>query len=228
MQIQVTEGSAFQSAMVQLDPGDKFVSESGAMYRASSNVDVDVTTRQKGAGGLLGGMKRLLGGDSFFMSTYHTNDGQPGEVGLAPTHSGEVKVVQLDGSTNWLCAGGSYLGSSDSLELNTQFQGLKGFVTGESLFFMEVKGAGSLIVSAFGRIHEMEVTDGLIVDTGHVVAFEETLGYTLSKAGKSWIQSWLAGEGLVLNFTGQGRILVQSHNPSEFGRALGPLLPPRG
>lgn len=227
MQIQVTDGSAFQSALVQLGPGEDFVSESGAMYRASGNMDVDVTTRSKGKGGLLAGVKRLLGGESFFMSTYRTNDGQPGEVGLAPTHSGEVKVVELDGSTSWLCAGGSYLGSTSSLQLDTEFQGMKGFMTGESMFFIRVTGAGSMVVSAFGRIVELEVTDGLVVDTGHVVAFEETLSYTLSKAGKSWIQSWLAGEGIVLNFTGQGRILVQSHNPTEFGRTLGPMLPER-
>lgn len=227
MQIELTEQTTFQSALVHLDPGDQFISESGAMYRASANVDIDVTTRTKGSGGFLGGMKRLLGGDSFFMSTYRTTDNQSGEVGLAPTHSGELRLVELDGSSSWLCAGGSYLGSTPDLELDTQFQGLKGFVSGESLFFMRVSGTGSLLVTAFGRIHEMEITDGLVVDTGHVVAFEESLNYTISKAGRSWIQSWLAGEGFVLNFSGQGRILLQSHNPSEFGQMLGPLLPPR-
>ena len=65
------------------------------------------------------------------------------------------------------------------------------------------------------------------MDTGHLVAFESSLQYTISKAGGSWIQSWLAGEGLVMNFTGRGRIITQSHNPTEFGKSLGPLLPTR-
>ena len=67
----------------------------------------------------------------------------------------------------------------------------------------------------------------LTVDTGHLVAFESTLQYTVTKAGNSWLQSWLAGEGIVLEFTGQGRIITQSHNPKEFGAGLGRLLPPR-
>ena len=227
MNIEILGEGAFESALVHLEAGEQFVSEAGAMYRASANMDIDVTTRSRGKGGLLGGVKRLMGGESFFMSTYQTNDGQPGEVGLAPTHQGEVFVIDVEPSTTWLCTGGSYLGSSSGLTVNTQFQGLKGMFSGEKLFFVEVSGTGKLLVSAFGRIVESEVESELIVDTGHVVAFQSSLQYSLTKAGRSWIQSWLAGEGIVMNFQGHGLILTQSHNPNEFGSALGKLLPPR-
>lgn len=227
MNIEILSKGAFESALVHLDPGDQFVSEAGAMYRASANVDVDVTMRSRGSGGLLAGVKRLLAADSFFMSTYQTTDGQPGEVGLAPTHQGEVFVIDVEPSTPWICAGGSYLGSSSGLKIDAQFQGMKGFVTGESLFFLEVSGSGKLLVNAFGRILETAVDDAMTVDTGHLVAFEKSLQYSMTKAGGSWVQSWLAGEGIVMNFTGQGSILTQSHNPKEFGKRLGPLLPPR-
>ncbi len=227
MEIEILGEGAFESALVHLDAGERFVSESGALYRASANMDIDVTTRSGGSGGLLGGMKRLLARENFFFSTYSTTDGKPGEIGLAPTHQGEVFVIDVEPSTNWLCAGGSYLGSSASLKIETRFQGMKGFVTGESLSFVDVSGTGQLLVSAFGRLVESEVEDSLIIDTGHLVAFESSLQYTITKAGNSWLQSWLAGEGFVMNFTGQGRVLTQSHNPKEFGSALGRLLPPR-
>lgn len=227
MNIQILRNGAFGSALVEVAPGETFVSESGAMFRASDNIDFDVTTRSKGKGGILKGLKRMLGGDSFFLSTYKTNDGAVGEVGLAPTLQGEVRSIQVEPGVSWLCAGGSYLGSSSELELDTQFQGFKGMLSGERLFFMRVSGQGELLVNAFGRISEVEVTDRMIVDTGHVVAFEEGLDYKLTKAGSSWISSFAAGEGLVLEIFGQGKILVQSHNPKEFGTALGKLLPPR-
>ncbi len=227
MNIEILGSGAFESALVHLDPGERFVSESGAMYRASANVDIDVTTRSGGSGGLLAGMKRLLARESFFFSTYCTSDGQPGEVGLAPTHQGEVFLIDVDPQATWVCTGGSYLGSSADLNLETRFQGVKGFVTGESLSFLEVSGSGQLLVSAFGRLVETEIEDAMTVDTGHVVAFEKTLQYEITKAGSSWLQSWLAGEGFVMKFTGQGRILTQSHNPSGFGAAVGRLLPPR-
>ncbi|MBW3539536.1 MAG: TIGR00266 family protein [Planctomycetes bacterium] len=227
MDIQIRDRGAFSSALVRLLPGEQFVSEAGAMFRASSNIEVDVTARSRGKGGILGGLKRLLAAENFFFSTYACNDDQSGEVGLAPSLQGEVKIIECDGERSWICAGGSYLGSTADLQVDTKFQGLKGMFTGESMFFMNVSGTGQLLVNAFGRINELEVDGGLTVDTGHVVAFEDTLSYQLSKAGGSWIQSWLAGEGIVLKFSGRGRIFVQSHNASEFGGALGPLLPPR-
>ena len=228
MNIEILEQGLFSSALVRLNPGDDFVSESGAMYRASSNIDIDVTTRSRGKGGLLAGLKRLLAAENFFFSTYQVTDNQPGEVGLAPTHAGEIRLIPLDGSVAWYCTGGSYLGSSSSLAIDTEFQGVKGLLSGESLSFVKVSGVGQLLVSAFGRLVELPVQDALTVDTGHVVAYEETLQYTLGKAGNSWLQSILAGEGIVFHFTGRGKVLVQSHNPGEFGRTLGPLLPPKG
>ena len=227
MDIEITSKGAFCSALVKLKPGEQFVSESGAMFRASSNIDIDVTTRSLGSGGLLAGMKRLLAAENFFFSTYLCTGSDDGEVGVAPTLQGEIAVIECDGSCQWVCAGGSYLGSSTGLNIDTQFQGMKGLFSGESLSFVSASGQGRLLVNAFGRITPLDVAGGLTVDTGHVVAFQDSLSYSLGKAGGSWVQSFLAGEGVVLNFTGHGKLYVQSHNPKEFGKTLGSMLPAR-
>jgi len=227
MDIEILGSGAFCSALCRLEPGERFVSESGAMFRASSNIDIDVTTRSRGSGGLLAGVKRLLGAEHFFFSTYSVMDGRAGEVGLAPTLQGEIRIIDVDPAVSWLCAGGSFLGATEELAVDTRFQGLKGMFSGESLFFLEVSGGGRLLVNAFGRIVELEVDGEMIVDTGHVVAFERHLTYEIQKAGGSWMHSFLGGEGLVLNFKGRGRVLAQSHNPSAFGGLLGARLPPR-
>ena len=67
-----------------------------------------------------------------------------------------------------------------------------------------------------------------IVDTGHIVAFNETLSFSITKAGKSWIGSMLSGEGLVCKFEGKGTVWCQSHNAQSFGQSLTPILRPRG
>lgn len=227
MRIEILERGAFSSALVHLDSGEKFVSESGAMYRTSSNIEVDVTTSGgEGRGGLIGGLTRMLAGENFFFSTY-TCQGGNGEVGLAPTLQGAVRTIECDGRRKIVCTGGSYLGSTVGLDINTKFQGLKGFFTGESISFVEVSGQGQLLVNAFGRIEEIDVQSALTVDTGHVVAFEDSLQYSAGKAASGWVQSFLSGEGIVLNFTGTGKLWVQSHNPSEFGGTVGSMLPPR-
>ncbi len=223
----ITGGGGFKAALVEIEPGESFMSEAGAMFRASDNVDIEVTVRTKSSGGLFSGIRRMFAGESFFLSKYCTTDGQRGEVGLAPKLPGDVEVIHCTGYSRWVCTGGSYIGSSDNLNLDTQFQGIGGMFSGESLSFLEVEGEGDLIVGAFGAIREINVEGAFTVDTGHVVAFEDSLGYSLGKAGGSWLQSFLASEGITLNFTGAGKLYVQSHNADEWGRSLGGLLPPR-
>ena len=227
MDIEVSEQGAFSWALVKLRPGEQFVSESGAMFRASANIEIDVTTRSRRSGGLIAGLKRMLAEESFFFSTYSCTDREDGEVGLAPKLQGGIAAIDCDGVSSWVCAGGSYLGAASGLNIDTQFQGLKGMFSGESLSFLSVEGSGQLLVNAFGKINKVEVDGELTVDTGHVVSFQDSLDYSLGKAGGSWIQSFLAGEGLVLNFTGRGTLYLQSHNPDEFGKSLGPMLPER-
>ncbi len=227
MQVTAMEKGAFGWALVKLRSGEKFISEAGSMFRVSSNIEMDVTTRSRSTGGLLSGVRRMIAGESFFLSTYTASGGTGGEVGLAPRLQGEVAVIDCDGRNRWVCAGGSYLGSSPDLDIDTQFQGLRGVFSGESLSFLSVEGAGPLIVNAFGKLTEVDVAGYLTVDTGHVVAFEESLTYSIDKAGGSWVQSFLTSEGLTLKFYGHGRLYLQSHNPNEFGKSVGPLLPPR-
>jgi len=226
MKTEILSQGAFSHLKVLLEPGEKFISEAGKMIRMSANIDCDVTTKSKGQGGILGGLKRLISGDSFFLSTY-TAEGKQGEVVLAPFMLGEVFILDMDGGTTWMCAGGSYMACGPDIALETKFQGVKGLFTGESLFFLEAKGTGPLVVNAFGAIREKHVDGSYIVDSGHVVAFTEGLQYEITKGGGSWLQSFLAGEGVVMKFNGKGTILLQSHNPTEFGQSLGPKLPPR-
>jgi uncharacterized protein (TIGR00266 family) len=231
MNVKIDTEGAFGSVLVTLEAGEKFMSEAGAMYRASPNMEIEVESRKKKNEGMWGafkaGVKSMFAGESFFLSTYRTNDNQSGEVGLAPTHQGEVRKITV-GNETWICSGGSYLGSSGSIELDTQYQGLtKGMFSKEGLVFVKASGEGELLVNGFGRISEVEVRDGITIDNGHLIAFTEGLEYTIGKSGGGWISSMMSGEGLVMKFRGQGRILVQSHDPSRLGGALGPLLPPR-
>ena len=173
MNINIDSEGAFGSAVVILEPGEKFVSEAGAMYRASSNMEIEVESRKKKNEGMWGafkaGVKSMFAGESFFLSTYRTNDNQSGEVGLAPTHQGEVRKITV-GNETWICSGGSYLGSSGSIELDTQYQGLtKGMFSKEGLVFVKASGEGELLVNGFGRISEVEVRDGITIDNGHLI-----------------------------------------------------------
>jgi uncharacterized protein (AIM24 family) len=73
----------------------------------------------------------------------------------------------------------------------------------------------------------MQCDGNLVIDTGHLVAWDATLDYSVGKSGSGWIASFLSGEGLVCHFRGQGRIWIQTRNPAAYGETVGAMLPAR-
>ena len=135
--------------------------------------------------------------------------------------------IEVEPSTKIVVQSGSYVASEQGVDVGLDWQGFKSLFAKEGLFWINMSGQGKAIINSFGAIYSIDCDGDYIVDTGHIVAFEETLSFKLAKAGKSWISSILGGEGLVCRFSGTGRIWVQSHHPANFGGALGPLLRPR-
>lgn len=195
------------------------------MIAMSPDVGMTTTTHKKGSGSFLKGIKRMLGGENFFLNHY-TAGKQGGTVWLGAVHAGDMLVKELHGE-GIIVQGGSYVASSPGIDIDMNWQGFKSLLSKEALFWLEIKGKGTVIVNSFGAIYPIVVDGEYIVDTGHIVAFEESLNFSLTKAGKSWVSSFLGGEGLVCKFKGKGTVWIQSHNTSSFGSSLGPKLKPR-
>ena len=221
--IQMRPGSSV--AEVKLQPGQEFTAEGGAMIAMSSHLQMTTTTNKKGSGSIMIGLNRMLSGESFFLNHFKAGN-EGGTVWLGATHAGDMMVKELNGE-GLIVQGGSYVASSPEIDINMNWHGFKSLVSKESLFWLGIKGKGTLVINSFGIIYPIQVNGEYIVDTGHIVAFDESLNFTLSKAGKSWVSSFLGGEGLVCKFKGQGTVWVQSHNSGSFGSILGSKLKPR-
>jgi uncharacterized protein (TIGR00266 family) len=212
-------------AICHLNPQETLVSEGGALMALKGAVSVDTTTHQKNGGGALSGIKRLFSGESFFLNKYQTN--QLAEVWLCSAMPGDMLVKKLNGE-KLVIAGGSFVACDSQVHIDLEWQGLKSILSGESLFWIKATGTGEILLNSFGFIYPIQVDGEYIVDTGHIVAFEETLHFEISKASKSWLQSYLSGEGFVCRFKGKGTIWCQSHNPKSYGHELTSYLKPRG
>lgn len=221
MQIEIKYRTSATVAHCHLQPGEKLTSESGALMAISPNMTLTTSTHSRGKGGILKGLKRMLSGESFFLN--HIEAKSEGDVWLSTPLPGDIMVRELKGDS-LILSGGAYVASSDGVHIDLKFQGLRGLFTGENLFWIHAEGAGPVILSAFGEIYPVQVNGEYIVDTGHIVAFEPTLNFTISKSGSSWLHSFMGGEGLVCRFKGQGTVWCQSHNPQAFGYELSPML----
>jgi uncharacterized protein (TIGR00266 family) len=225
MDIEILHGPGNSAARVRLAGNESLVAEGGAMIAMSGDVRIETTTHQKSGGGIGAGLKRMLAGESFFLNHF-TASPRGGEVWLATTLAGDMMEHPLSDSS-LVVQSGSFVGCEKSVDIGMGWQGFKSFFSGESVFWLNLKGRGKVILSSFGAIYPVVVKGAHIVDTGHIVAFEESLRFNISKAGKSWLSSILGGEGLVCRFEGQGTVWCQSHNAPTFGRLLGPKLRPR-
>jgi len=223
MQIEITHRPGNAAAKVHLEAGESITAEGGAMIAMSEHLQMETTTHKRNQGSILGALKRMVTGESFFLNHFSTQSA-PGEVILATTLCGDMMEYQVGGPALVVQAG-SYVASAPTVDMDMSWQGFgKALFSGESAFWIKLTGSGPAIINSFGAIYPIEVNGEYIVDTGHIVAFEESLNFEITKAGGSWISSMLGGEGLVCKFVGQGTVWCQSHNASSFGQALGPML----
>jgi uncharacterized protein (TIGR00266 family) len=220
MQHEIDYGPSYALLTVSLDADESIKAEAGAMVSYSDGIEIET----KASGGILGSLKRnVLGGESFFQNTFHAREA--GEVTLAPALSGDIVRRDLEDEM-LLVQSGSYIASSPELDLDTKFGGGRTFFGGEGLFLLKLEGTGPAFLSSYGAIHEVELAPGerYTVDTGHIVAFEESTSFDVTRVGglKSTLFS---GEGLVCEFTGPGTVWMQTRSPDAFLAWLIPNLP---
>lgn len=220
MQVNLLYRPSQSLAQVWLQPNESVMAESGAMVGMSTNVQM-----QTQSGGLLKGLKRMFGGESFFRNTFTAYQGQ-GEVLFATPLCGDMAVLDV-GARQWNVQNSAFIASSAGVDVKTKSGGFKGLFSGAGLFMLETQGQGQMIIGAFGALEAIQVDGSIVIDTGHLAAWESTLKYKVGKSGSGWIASFLSGEGLVCHFEGQGTVYLQSRNAAEYGQTIGAMLPPR-
>ena len=221
MDVTIEASPSFAYATVQIPPSGEVHVEAGAMAAFSDGVEVETQAR----GGFMKGLKRsVLGGESFFINTFKSAGG--GSVSVAPSLPGDMTKVALDGAQALMVQSGSWIASDPAVDVDTKWGGSKTFFSGEGLFLLRCTGQGEVLMSAYGAIlsYTLEPGQSYSLDTGHVVAFDESVTYEVTKAG-NWKTSILGGEGLVTRFTGPGRLWLQTRSPNDFIEWLVPKLP---
>ena len=217
MDITIRHQPAFSLAVVKLASNEEIKVEPGAMVSHSDGL----TTETKAQGGLFGGLKRMVAGESFFQNTWKAPS-QGGEITLAPSLPGDMNVLSIAGS-DFLLRSGAYVASEMKVITDASWGGAKGFFGGGGLILLKVSGEGQVLACSYGAIEERVLTAGqvYIVDTGHIVGFDASVQFAVQGSG-GWKTTILGGEGLVCRLTGPGRVLMQSRSEAAF---LGWLLP---
>jgi uncharacterized protein (TIGR00266 family) len=222
MEIATRHTPAYGVARLTLTGGEQVRVESGAMMAMSSGV----TLSSKAEGGIMKSLKRAaLGGESFFVSTY-TAPADGGFVDVAARLPGDLSSYTINPSQALFISKGSWMANEQTVTLNTQWGGFKNMFGSEGGFVLRAEGSGQVVFACYGALEVWNLQAGqhFTVDTGHMVAYEETVQMAIRKASGGLVQTFKSGEGLVFDFSGPGRVWTQTRNPNELLGWIGATL----
>ena len=135
-----------------------------------------------------------------------------------------LDAFDLEAGRSLMIQSSAYLAATPTIQLDTKWGGAKGFFSGVGMFLLKASGPGTVFVSSYGAIYPKRCDGQYIVDTDHIVAFQDSVTYSISKVGG--IKSlFFGGEGLVAKFSGQGMIYAQTRSPSSLAAFLHPYRP---
>jgi uncharacterized protein (TIGR00266 family) len=215
-------GEDLQFVEVELDPGESTIAEAGAMMYMTPGVQMETIfgdgsgQQQSGLmGALMGAGKRLLTGESLFMTVFTAGGAGVERVAFAAPYPGRILPMDLSKlGGELICQKDSFLCAAKGISIGIAFQrriGV-GLFGGEGFIMQRLQGDGLAFVHAGGMLHAMELSRGqtLRVDTGCLVAMQASVGYDIQFVGKIKTAIF-AGEGLFFaTLTGPGKVWLQS------------------
>jgi uncharacterized protein (TIGR00266 family) len=217
-------GGEMQFVEVVLDPGEACVAEAGAFFYMDPGIQMetifgDGSSSAQGGGGFMGKLlqagKRVLTGESLFMTVFSNAAGNRQKVAFAAPYPGKIvplDLAQLGGTM--LCQKDAFLCAAKGISVGIAFQKRlgAGLFGGEGFILQKLEGSGLAFVHACGTILERDLAPGetLRVDTGCLVAFEPRVSYDIQMV--TGVKTFLfGGEGLFFaSVTGPGRVWLQS------------------
>lgn len=205
-------GDDMQIVEVELDPGEGVRAEAGAMMYMD---DEQIVMQTSTGGGLFKGFKRMITGESFFITTFLNNSNGKVHVAFGAPYPGKIiplDLGKLGGS--FLCQKDAFLCAAQGVEIEVAFTKKlgAGLFGGEGFILQRLEGNGMAFVHAGGTIikKELQAHETLRVDTGCLVAFAPSVSYDIQFVG-GFKNALFGGEGIFLaQMTGPGLVYFQS------------------
>lgn len=204
-------GNDMQLVEIELDPGEGVRAEAGTMTFMEDGIDMQTSA----SGGLFGGFKRMVTGESFFITTFLNTGNKISHVGFAAPYPGAIIPIELRNYGNrFICQKDAYLCSANGIEVGVEFTKKlgAGFFGGEGFILQKLEGDGRAFIHAGGAVIKKQLgpNDRIKVDTGCIVGFESSVDYDIQFIG-GFKNALFGKEGLFLaTLKGPGVVYLQS------------------
>jgi uncharacterized protein (TIGR00266 family) len=216
-------GKIFQTLKIKLDSKTKLFAESGGMLWMSNNVSMETEMK----GGLMGGLGRMVSGESLFLVNYTCNS--DGFVTFGNEFPGTIKAIELSEGQTIIADNDAFLCAEGSAKLSTHFVKKIGaaLLGGEGIILVKIEGPGLAFVSLSGEITQYDLKNGetIKVDTGALAMMEPSVTYDIERI-KGIKNMLFGGEGFFLStLKGPGRVWLQSMPVRTLASKIASFLP---
>ena len=214
-------GEEMQYVEIELDPQEAVVAEAGSFMMMDQGIEMetifgDGSTKDQGfLGKMMGAGKRLLTGESLFMTVFYNNISGKKKVSFASPYPGKIIPIDLDRfNGKFICQKDAFLCAAKGVSVGVEFSKRlgRGFFGGEGFIMQKLEGDGMAFVHAGGTtaVKELAAGEKLKIDTGCIIGFDATVDYDIQFVGG--IKNTLfGGEGMVFaTLTGPGTVYIQS------------------
>lgn len=223
-------GDDMQIVEIELDPDETVIAEAGVMNYMDSGIGFETkmgdgsNPKQGLLEKALGAGKRLLTGESLFMTHFTNNASEKQSVAFAAPYPGKIILVDLGASDGeFICQKDAFLcaamGTTIDIAFNKRLS--TGLFGGEGFILQKLTGTGKAFIHVGGTVVKKELEDEtILVDTGCIAGFTSGIQYEIQKAG-SMKTMLFGGEGLFLaSLSGHGTVFLQSLPFSRLARRI--------
>lgn len=207
----VIHGDDMQAVEIELDPMEAVRAEVGAMLFMEEGITMQTST----GGGIFQGLKRIISGENFFITSFLNTGQRKSKVTFAAPYPGKIIPLHLgELGGNFICQRDGFLCAAEGIDINIEFTKKlgAGLFGGEGFILQRLSGDGKAFIHAGGAIIKRTLAPGerLRVDTGCLVAFQPSVHYDIQFVG-GFKNVLFGGEGLFYaTLTGPGIIYLQT------------------
>lgn len=217
-------GKTVPAVEVTLEQGESMYTQSGGMAWQTEGIKMSTNAR----GGVMQSLGRMFTGESIFMSSF-TAEKEGSKVAFATTVPGEIMPINVSDTQGLMIQKGAFLCAEQGVDLKIALtkRFSAGLFGGEGFILQRATGNGMLFLEIDGDPIIRELAEGEVikVDTGNVVAFEESVKYEIETV-KGLGNIFLGGEGLfITKLVGPGKVVIQSQNFGDFAGRVISMMP---
>jgi len=217
MKVEILHQPNTAIAHIQLAIDEEIVAQAGSVMIMSDQLKIN-TMMQRGSEKIADNKKNTSKEKFLFLNSFKAKETE-GEIYLAPPLIGEIFVHTMS-KYKLIVRINAYLASSSKIEIFSGFDKFKSLFSNESNSWLSLVGEGKVLMSAFGRVTEIDVDGEYIINLENVIAFENSLNFKLIPSQSIWFQSLVSHKESLCHFKGKGKVVCQTHRTKPFTQML--------